>query len=234
MSEKRKQRSVAVAALWVSIVTLALFTVSQGFIIAPAALEHLGYGVEQVEDVGEVGLQALSPTRFREIYVQHDAEVAGTLTSAGITDSGTVQAEQLTSTDDATVTDELDVGGNITLENDETLSNATDGVVQVGGQLAFTEGTAISVTESATITPTGSFQPLISASAIASATLANGSVAGQVLALTNENASDNIVILESTNLKAGGNVQLDGGNDDGILLLWTGGEWIKLAAFGDN
>ena len=129
----------------------------------------------------------------------------------------------------------LAVGGDITMENDETLSNSTDGVVQAGGNLAFSEGTAITCTNDVTFTVAGSFQPLVSASALTGTLIADGSVAGQIVVLTNENGSDNIVIAESgSNLAAGGDIQLDGGNDDAVMLLWTGDEWIKVAAFGDN
>lgn len=152
----------------------------------------------------------------------------GTNTLMSVVDAGT--------TGNVNVTGALDVqGGDITLQNDETVSNSNNGVVQIGGFLAFTEGSVIAVTAASTITPLGSFQPLTSTSVITNAVIADGSVAGQVVLLTNENASDNITILEAgSNLAAGGNIQLDGGNDDCVMLLWTGDEWIKVAAFGDN
>ena len=166
-----------------------------------------------------------------EIDNSSDGTVAitdGSNTLFSVVDGGT--------TGNANVTGALDVqGGDITMENDETLSNSTDGVVQAGGNLAFSEGTAITCTNDVTFTVAGSFQPLVSASALTGTLIADGSVAGQIVVLTNENGSDNIVIAESgSNLEAGGDIQLDGGNDDAVMLLWTGDEWIKVAAFGDN
>lgn len=126
------------------------------------------------------------------------------------------------------------MSGDITLENDETISNSTDDVVRIGGFVALDEVAVVEATAASTMTLLSSFQPITSAAVITNAAIADGAVAGQVVILTNENAADNITILESTNLKAGGNIQLDGGNDDGVILLWTGDEWIKVASFGDN
>jgi len=101
--------------------------------------------------------------------------------------------------------------------------------------VALAEGDVVVVTAAGTITPLGSFQPITSATAITNSVIADGALTGQLLILTNENASDAIAILESgSNLAAGGDITLDGGTDDAVMLLWTGDEWIKVSAFGDN
>lgn len=150
-------------------------------------------------------------------------------------DLGSASAEFKDGYFDGTLnSDLLDVTGDITLENDETISNSTDGIVQVGGFLAFTEGAVIAVSAAGTITPTGSFQPITSTAAITNAVIADGSVAGQVVAISNENAGDDITILESgSNLAAGGDITLTGGAYDLVTLLWDGSRWIRLS-FEDN
>ena len=164
--------------------------------------------------------------------INNNAVITGTLDAQGdLSDSGGT----LTIADNAAITGTLDVqGGDITLENDETLSNSTDGVVSIGGFLALSEGAVVEATAAGTITPLASFQPITSSAVITNAVLADGSAAGQLLVLINENGSDDITILESgSNLDAGGDVTLTGGAVDALTLLWTGSTWSKLS-FEDN
>jgi hypothetical protein len=185
-------------------------------------------------------MQTLGSTHFTDVYADNlDASTALTAQTATVT--GTLTAEQLTGTDDLTLTDDaaiggsLDVqGGSITLQNDETIANSTDGIVTIGGFLGTTEGTVIAATAAGTITPTASFQPITSTAVITNAVIADGSLAGQLLILINENAADDITILESgSNLDAGGDVTLTGGAVDTLTLLWTGSTWAKVS-FEDN
>ena len=165
--------------------------------------------------------------------INNNITITGTADLQGnVSDSG----GDLTLADNVVITGTADLqGGDLTLENDETISNSTDGIVTIGGFLGLTEGTVVEVTAAGTVTPLGSFQPLTSSAAITNAVIADGTLAGQILIMTNENAGDDIKILESgSNLAAGGDITLAGGQDDGILLIWTGDEWIKVAAFGDN
>ena len=194
---------------------------------------------------GSDQLQTLGATHLTDLYVDNlDAETALTAQTATIT--GTLSAEQLTSTDDLSVTDDATIGGDatvtgaaslggdLTLENDETISNSTDGLVTIGGFLALTEGTVVEATAAGTLTPLASFQPITSSAVITNAVIADGSAAGQLLILVNENAADDITILESgSNLDAGGDVTLTGGAVDAITLLWTGSTWTRLS-FEDN
>jgi hypothetical protein len=87
-------------------------------------------------------------TSTDDALITDDATIGGDATV-----TGTVTAEHVTSTDDATITDDLNVNGNatistsltvsgtsdlqgnLTLENDETISNSTDGRVVINGQL---------------------------------------------------------------------------------------------------
>lgn len=135
----------------------------------------------------------------------------------------------------AVVTGTLDLqGGDLTLQNDETVSNASNGVVQIGGFLALTEGAVQVMTYGCTLTPVASFQPITSTAAITNVVIANGTVAGQIVVISNENAADDITILESgSQLAAGGDILLDGGNWDLVTLLWDGARWIRWS-FGDN
>jgi hypothetical protein len=166
------------------------------------------------------------------VAINNNATITGTLDAQGdLSDSG----GDLTVADNVAITGTLDVqGGDVTLENDETISNSTDGIVSIGGFLALTEGTVVEVTAAGTITPLTSFQPITSSAVITNAVLADGTVAGQLLALINENAADDITILETgSNLDAGGDVTLTGGAVDALTLLWTGSTWSRLS-FEDN
>jgi hypothetical protein len=167
-----------------------------------------------------------------DLTVADNVAITGTLDAQGdLSDSG----GDLTIADNVAITGTLDVqGGDVTLENDETISNSTDGIVSIGGFLALTEGTVVEVTAAGTITPLTSFQPITSSAVITNAVLADGTVAGQLLALINENAADDITILETgSNLDAGGDVTLTGGAVDALTLLWTGSTWSRLS-FEDN
>ena len=89
-----------------------------------------------LEAIAGIEMQAVGPTRFRSITVDHVATVGESLTVPDITAS-----DDLVVTDDAavggdlTVTGSSEVGGNITLENGEVISNSTDGDVFVNGDL---------------------------------------------------------------------------------------------------
>ena len=164
--------------------------------------------------------------------------LAGTLTVDSTSDFKDDIADSvgdLTIADNAVITGTLDVqGGDITMQNDETLSNSTNGVVQIGGFLALTEGTVQVMTYGCTLTAVGSFQPITSTAVITNVIIADGALAGQIVVISNENAGDDITILEAgSNLQAGGDVTLTGGAKDLLTLLWDGAEWIRLAFF-DN
>ena len=189
--------------------------------------------------------QHMGVTRFRGLHVPVPTS-QGTATPGLMVDSSSVANPfevrvaatpkwYIDSSGNAAQAGTLDVqGGDITMENDETLSNSNDGVVQIGGYTAFSEGSVIVVTYGSTITPTASFQPITSTAAITNAILGDGSVAGQLLVMDNENAADDITIDKSEcNLESGGDVTLDGGNDDALYVVWNGAKWLRIA-FGDN
>jgi len=126
----------------------------------------------------------------------------------------------------------------IRLENGETISNGTDTAVQVGGFLAFTEGTVIDIAAGGTITPTATYQPITTSEAGSTTTststaIADGAVAGSILILCNEDAQD-IVIDDGANTDIGGNQTLTGGAGDCLWLLWNGADWNKVAEIGNN
>lgn len=182
-----------------------------------ATLEIQSGGALDVQSGAAITLSGYVTSTLDSLTVNGAAQVTGTLTAQ-----------------DVVVTDTLSVGGDITMENDETLSNGTDGVVQIGGFTALSEGAVVEATAAGTITPLASFQPITSSAAITNAVIADGSVAGQILVITNENAADDITILESgSNLVAGGDITLTGGAYDAVTLLWDGAQWVRLS-FEDN
>lgn len=95
--------------------------------------------------------------------------------------------------------------------------------------------TAISMTAGSTITPTGTWQPLESGSAItSSATTAvvSGTTSGDLLILQNTNASDAIIIDGTgANVECKANVTLGAG--DTLWLVWDATDWYCLSGY-DN
>jgi len=128
------------------------------------------------------------------------------------------------------------LSGDVTFENGTTLGEAVDTVLDLSEFLAFTAQTAISITEGATITPTGTYQPLTSAAAVTTSTscaVYSGTVKGQILVLTNENASDAIIIDDGANTALGGNKTLTGGQGDALYLMWDETDWFCIG-YNDN
>ena len=89
-----------------------LLVVALVIMLAFATLPLVAVGATPPEGTGAQG----QPTRFRSIYVEHDATIAGNLTSA-----------DLAASDDLTVADTLDVNGDIDLDGDGFDVNITTG-----------------------------------------------------------------------------------------------------------
>jgi hypothetical protein len=107
---------------------------------------------------------------------------------------------------------------------------ATASKVTVGTFLITSEAAVIPVTAALAIVPLGSFQPISSTTAITDATLSTvGAVAGQLLTLVNQNASDAITITEGSTAKtASTSVAL--GSYDSIMLIFDGTYWVETGA----
>jgi len=111
---------------------------------------------------------------------------------------------------------------------------ALDGSTIAADFLVLTEQTAISVTAQAYITPTGTYQPLTSGAAVSTSlttAIMSGTVPGQLLVLTNENASDAITIVDGANTQIGGDKVL--GATDALFLKWDEADWICIG-YNDN
>jgi hypothetical protein len=127
---------------------------------------------------------------------------------------------------DTTLNGLLDVAGDITLENDETIGNGTDGFVNIGGGLILNTAT-ITVTDGQTITPTIYSAYRLNAAGAVSITLAACSNDGQPLYLYGEDAQT-ITIADSSIRTSDGNAGSLGQYD-----IWVGmclnSEWIEIA-----
>lgn len=96
--------------------------------------------------------------------------------------------------------------------------------------LGVQEQSAIIVGAGATIYPKGTYQPLTSAAAVTTDTttaIVDGTYVGQLLILVNENAVDAITIDDAANTRLSGDAVL--GNDDSLVLMWDGADWLELA-----
>ena len=125
-------------------------------------------------------------------------------------------------------------GADIVGDSGETLNNTTDTAWVIGGFTALEEATVIDLANGGTITPTASYQPLTVSSSEHATTdtttaIADGPVAGAILILVNEDATYNIIIDDGANTKLSGNITLTAGNDDQLMLLWNGADWVGLS-----
>jgi hypothetical protein len=107
---------------------------------------------------------------------------------------------------------------------------ATGSDLQVAAFVRTVPTTAISVTNGATITPTGTYQPLESAGNVGFSGIAVGT-AGDHLILINE-SNTTITLTDTGTLMLSGNAAL--GQYDVIHLLSDGTNWIQVAPEGDN
>ena len=120
-------------------------------------------------------------------------------------------------------------GDDIVFQNGTGLSEETDTVLAFTEFVGATEQSAVVVTEGSTITPTGTYQPLTSSGAVTTSTsiaIADGSFVGQLLILVNENGSDEITIDNGGNTHLSADIVL--GNDDTLMLLWDGADWLEI------
>jgi len=117
--------------------------------------------------------------------------------------------------------------GNVALGGIATVDGnlSTGGNLQAAGFIRPAANTAISVTNGATITPTGTFHALTAAGNVGFGAIAAGSP-GDLLILVNE-ANVTITISDTGTLKLSGNLAL--GQFDSVTLLSTGTDWVQLA-----
>lgn len=92
-------------------------------------------------------------------------------------------------------------------------------------QTTLAAQTAISVTASSIITPTGEYQPLTSAGAV-TATMSSGCTTGRKVHLVNS-VNQTITISETATAAIAGNYAM--GQYDSLTMLCDGTEWVELA-----
>lgn len=133
--------------------------------------------------------------------------------------------------EDAYIEGTLEVDG--TADLDGSVDAAAD--VDVGTWVNLSAQTAVVVTAGSSITPTGTYQPITSTAWVTTSTstaILNGGETGDLLALRNANAADNITIDG-----VGSNVECKTdkvlGAGDTLSLIWNGSDWNCLATF-DN
>lgn len=130
-----------------------------------------------------------------------------------VTINDAITTEDLTVTDDLVVTDDATIGDDL---------NVAD--------LIASTYTTITVTPGSTITPTGMYQRITSATAAGTSAIANPT-AGRLLIVVNV-GSNTITLTDTGTLKLSGNAAL--AQYDAIQLLGDGTNWIQIAPEGDN
>lgn len=194
--------------------TLGIMNGSDDFTLFDANItnaNHTGSNTVQVLDVANITGDAEATETAIKI---------GTGWDSGIT-SGSPAALNAGITVDSTAFSVTDTTGAV----------ATASSMSVGTWLKMASQTPVVVSAGSTITPTGTLQPLTSASGVTTSTslaIGNGATAGDVLILRNANASDTITI-DGT----GGNVECKTdkvlGAQDTLTLIWNGDDWVCLS-----
>jgi hypothetical protein len=133
------------------------------------------------------------------------------------TGSATLQSGSLT----LTAGNIIATAGSASLGND--LSVADDATI--GSDLITSKQTAVTVTSGGTITPTGTYQLLTSASTVGTSSVA-GCTSGRVLVLANS-GSNTITLTDTGTLKLGGNAAL--GATDTLTLICDGTNWNQVS-----
>lgn len=142
-------------------------------------------------------------------------------------------------TNDAAVGSNLTTGGDLSVGGDTSTTGTVSGAIldatdlTVGDWAQIDAQVALVIGAGGIITPTGSFQPLTSASSLTCSTskcIAEGTTKGEILILANENLTNTITI-DGT----GGTVECKTdkalGARDILTLIWNGTDWncISLA-----
>jgi cytoskeletal protein CcmA (bactofilin family) len=140
-------------------------------------------------------------TNVLQTWEQSDGTDVGTMSNAGV----------------------LSIEGALTLQNDETIANSTDGLITLGGGLQFS---TTSITDTQTITPLASTFYTINSSGAASITMTACSAAGQIVFMYGDDAN-NVTVPDSNIRTSDGNAVVF---DQYDLVTWmcSGSEWILL------
>jgi hypothetical protein len=152
--------------------------------------------------------------------------------TAGTTNLDSLElSEDLSVGDDTTLTDDVSVGGDLAV----TGSYDASADIDVGTWFNLSAQSIVTITAGESITPTGTYQPIGSASAVTTSTsipIVAGSEIGDLLVLRNVNGS-NAITVDGT----GGNVECKAnvaiGASDTLFLVWTGSAWHCLSSY-DN
>jgi hypothetical protein len=113
------------------------------------------------------------------------------------------------------------VAQKLTVNTTSTLT----GDVTMGGNLLLTSQAAATITNGATLTPSGSYQPITAAGTVGFGAISAGT-AGNLLYLVNT-ANQTITITDTGTLKLAGNAVL--GQFDSLTLLSDGTNWIQVS-----
>lgn len=163
-------------------------------------------------------------SNVEELTIGDSVIITGTLMDDGET---LTIGDSVDITGTATV-NALDVdSGSITLQNDETIGNATDGLISLGGGVIYNSEwiTPTSVTDGHRYTPTTTSLYVIDSTGAVSMTLGACSSTGQVLWTYGDD--NNNVTINDTNVRTNdGSAQVLGQYD---LIKWIciGTEWIE-------
>lgn len=143
-----------------------------------------------------------------QVWILNDLTISDDLTVDAVTAADLTASDDITATDDLVVGDDLTVGDNLYLAD-----------------LIASTYTTVTVTPGSTITPTGMYQLITSATNAGTSAIANPT-AGRVVVLVNV-GSNTITLTDTGTLKLTGNIAL--GQYDSLGLISDGTNWIQIS-----
>jgi hypothetical protein len=205
--------------------------------LSPRTKKILGWGlvVLAITVAGLLGFRYPLPPAPDELQDIFDDAVLDA--GADARPEGATNLDSLVLADDLVISDDLSVGDDSTLNGTLLVVGSLDGSadLDIGTWLNLSAQTAISLTAGSTITPTGTYQPIQSGSAVTTSTslaVAGGVETGDLLILRNLNAADAITVDGTgANVECKANIVL--GPGDTLTLIWNGDDWNCLAGY-DN
>jgi len=189
--------------------------------------------------IGSATITTLTATSTYTYYETVDVDATGTITANALNVTGTIAGADVTASGSMTATGGFvgDLTGNVTGDvTGAVVGNVVGNVTgntgtftqtaSIGTFLRLPAQTAITVTNGAAFTPTGTYQPIQAAGDV-TPTIGSGT-AGDLVIL--QNTSDTTITFETDSSLSLPAASVALAQDDTLMLLYDGDKWITVSA----